>query len=93
MNLRNPSTLLGDLADLKHLQLGNGIKDEVAQVVRRNPIAQVGRQEKRCVVINIDEAGTRTKPDAVAPLHHQGNQQRIGSFPQEKYLAACRDVS
>ena len=70
-----------------------GVVVRMAMVVRRSPITQIGRQKKRCVVINIDEAGTHAKPDAVAPLQLQANQQRIGSFPQEKYLAACRDDS
>ena len=45
------------------------------------------------IKINTDEARTHAKPDAVAPLHLEGNQQWIGSFPQEKYLAAGRGVS
>jgi hypothetical protein len=44
-------------------------------------------------VINIDEAGTQAKLDVLALLHLQANQQRFSSFPQEKYLAACRDAS
>jgi hypothetical protein len=49
--------------------------------------------QNRPVVINLNEAGTHTKLDTIAPFRLQVNQQRIGSFPQEKHLAACRVVS
>ncbi len=39
------------------VERGDGVHDEVDHVVGGHPVAQVGREEKRGVVVNVDEPG------------------------------------
>jgi hypothetical protein len=42
--------------DAAQIHLLDGVEDEMGQMACRHPIAQIGRQDERCVVINIDQA-------------------------------------
>jgi len=61
--------------DPAQVQRGDGIQDEVDEVIVRHPVAQIGRQEQRGVPVNGDETNSHA---------FQTRQLRCRSNPNKK---------